>query len=170
MGPCTSGPQEVGLGWGAGALGVLVSDGCGWRAGQALEPRGGVGNDGFSLAAFLLQRVDGSRREEKKGGSELRAPAYTASWVHWLLRAPPPRLQSECEPPRAQTPPREGSRVKTPHNCGGEAPAPRSLLAELSFLALHPSLQMLAVPLEARVLPAALLRAPPASSGLLGST
>lgn len=123
---------------------------------------------GFRWRLFYSQEL-----MEVGGGRRKEAPSPS---LHSLLgpRAfpgtAPESAGSECEPPRAQMPPREGSRVKTPHNHGGEAPAPRSLLAELSFLALHPSLQMLAVPLEARVLPAALLRAPPASSGLLGST
>lgn len=109
LGPCASGPWEVG--W-VGVQGLRgggerrVSAGCGWRAGQGPEPKGGVGNDRFSLAAFLLPRVDGSRREEKKGGSELRALAYTASWVRGLFPAQPSRLPGPCanRPPRRRHP------------------------------------------------------------------
>lgn len=143
-----------------------VSFGCGWRAGQGPEPIGRVRNDGFSLAVFLLPSVDGSTREEERGGSEpqtTQPPGSTAFSGH---RPRDGRVRVRTAWLADAT--REGSRVTTPHNRGGEAPSARSWLAEIPLLALHPSLQMLAVHLEARVLPAALLRAGLASSGRRG--
>lgn len=46
---------------------------------------------------------------------------------------------------------RQGSGVPTPHRRGADSQIPRSWRVKLPFLAFHPSLQMLALPLEPRV-------------------
>lgn len=123
----------------------------GW-AGEGPEPRGRVGKD--SSATFLLtllplspwsRRVFGSRRE---GAPEFRAPAHAASGVTVLFRV---RVPLRTRPARSDAA-REGSGFKTPHRQGGDSRIPRRWRAELR-LTFHPSLQMLAMLLDARVLP-----------------
>ena len=88
-------------------------------------------------------------REEKNGGSELRAPAYTASWVCTPLRAPSrrqPGARVSADLPGAETPLGEGSRVMTSAQPTRKGVGSSQPSVQPPFLALHPVLTVLASP------------------------